>query len=269
MGSTGEYAFRSGDSALGDCPSGVIQEFGTTGRSGSGKMRRMLILALETSTEFGSCALFHDGRVIERLCPLGRSHSETLLPLVRELMLEVGIGFSQLDAIAFGAGPGAFTGLRIACGAAQGLAVAHDSPLIAVTSLETMAVMAGSAHVLALLDARMGEVYSGAYRVTGDEAVLQGEIRVSSPDGVPLPEGNDWVACGNALAAYPVLKDRLASVNGFFRPEIVPLAATLARIGALRAGRGEGIDPALAAPLYIRDKVAKTVAERLSEGGKA
>lgn len=229
----------------------------------------MLILALETSTELGSCALFHDGRVIERQCPLGRSHSETLLPLVRELMLEAGMGFSQLDAIAFGAGPGAFTGLRIACGAAQGLAVAHDLPLIPVTSLETMAVMADSPRVVALLDARMGEVYSGTYRVAGAEAVLQGEIRVSAPDVVSLPEGNDWLACGNALAAYPVLQERIVAVNGVFRPEIVPLAATVARIGALRAARGEGIDPALAAPLYIRDKVAKTVAERLGEGGKA
>ena len=235
----------------------------------SGKMRRMLILALETSTELGSCALFHEGRVLERQCPLGRSHSETLLLLVRELMQEAGIGFSQLEAIAFGTGPGAFTGLRIACGAAQGLAVAHDLPLIPVTSLETMAVMAGASHVLALLDARMGEVYSGTYRVTGDAAVLLGEIRVSSPDAVALPEGEGWVACGNALTAYPALQECMLTVNPVLRPEIVPVAAAVARIAALRAARGEGIDAALAAPLYIRDKVAKTVAERLREGGKA
>ena len=245
-------------------PESAVAEF-----IGSGKMRHMLILALETSTELGSCALLHDGRVLERQCPVGRSHSETLLPLVRELMLEAGVSFSQLDAIAFGAGPGAFTGLRIACGAAQGLAVAHDLPLIPVTSLETIAVMAASTHILALLDARMGEVYSGTYRVSGDAAVLLGEIRVSAPDAVALPEGEGWVACGNALAAYPALQARMLAVNPVFRPEIVPLAATVARIGALRAGRGEGIDPALAAPLYIRDKVAKTVAERLNEGGKA
>ena len=99
----------------------------------------MLILSLETSTELGSCALFHDGELIERICPAGRSHSETLLPLIRELMQEAGVGFAQLDAIAFGAGPGAFTGLRVACGIAQGLAVARDLPLVPVTSLETMA----------------------------------------------------------------------------------------------------------------------------------
>ena len=229
----------------------------------------MLILALETSTELGSCALFKDGELIERICPLGRSHSETLLPLIRELMLEAGLGFAQLDAIAFGAGPGAFTGLRVACGIAQGLAVARNLPLVPVTSLETMAVMASENRVLALLDARMGEVYAGAYLVQGNEAVLQAEIRVSVPEEVVFPDGDGWLACGNALAAYPVLAERTVTVNMKIRPEILPLASTVARIGALRASRGEGIDPALAAPLYIRDKVAKTVAERLREGGKA
>ena len=229
----------------------------------------MLILSLETSTELGSCALFHDGELIERICPAGRSHSETLLPLIRELMQEAGLGFAQLDAIAFGAGPGAFTGLRVACGIAQGLAVARDLPLVPVTSLETMAVMTGANRVLALLDARMGEVYTGSYLVQGNTAVLQGEIRVSVPEDVVLPAAAGWMACGNALAAYPVLAERVVAVNMDFRPEIFPSASTVARIAALRTERGEGIDPALAAPLYIRDKVAKTVAERLREGGKA
>lgn len=229
----------------------------------------MLILALETSTEFGSCALFHDGEVIERSCPLGRSHSETLLPLVRELMHEAGLGFARLDAIAFGVGPGAFTGLRVACGAAQGLAVAHDTPLLPVTSLETMAVQAGSGKVLALLDARMGEIYAGAYQVNGFDAMLQGQIRVAAPADVLLPLEPGWAACGNGLGAYPALAERIAAVNMVSIPDILPLAVTLARIAALRASRGEGMDPGLAVPLYIRDKVAKTVAERLNEGGKA
>jgi len=229
----------------------------------------MLILALETSTELGSCALLRDAEVIERRCPAGRSHSETLLPLVRELMQEAGLGIAQLDAIAFGVGPGAFTGLRVACGAAQGLAVACDLPLIPVTSLETMAVMAGASRVLALLDARMGEVYGGAYLVAGDDAVLQGEIRVTTPGDVCFPDGDGWTACGNALAAYPALAERVGATGMLLRPDILPLASTLVRIAAWRAARGEGIDPALAAPLYIRDKVAKTVAERLREGGKA
>ena len=229
----------------------------------------MLILALETSTDLGSCALWRDGVVSERICPPGKTHSETLLPLVRELLLEAGTKAGQLDAIAFGVGPGAFTGLRIACGAAQGLAVATNVPLIPVTSLETMAAMLGAERVLALLDARMGEVYSGSYRLTEAGYGLVGEIRVSAPAEVRLPADSGWLACGNAIAAYPALAERLAAAGIATQPGIVPTAAVVAQLAVARARRGEGIDAALAAPLYVRDKVAKTVAERLSEGGRA
>jgi tRNA threonylcarbamoyladenosine biosynthesis protein TsaB len=229
----------------------------------------MWILALETSTDLGSCALWHDGQVVERICPAGRPHSETLLPLVRELLAEAGIGITRLGGIAFGVGPGAFTGLRVACGAAQGLAVAADLPLLPVTSLETLAAASGAERVLALLDARMGEVYAGRYqRVGDDEWQLDGEIRVAAPADVELPAAAGWLACGNAPAAYPALAARLEAAGLAVQPAL-PMAATVARLAALRAARGEGIDPALAAPLYIRDKVAKTVAERLSEGGRA
>lgn len=229
----------------------------------------MLILALETSTDLGSCALWRDGAVSERICPVGKPHSETLLPLVRELLLEAGVKIGQLDAIAFGVGPGAFTGLRIACGAAQGLAVAANVPLIPVTSLETMAAMAGAERVLALLDARMGEVYSGSYRLTEAGYMLEGEIRVSAPADVSLPAESGWIACGNAITAYPVLAERLSAAGIAVQSAVVPTAAVVAQLAVPRATRGEGLDAALAAPLYVRDKVAKTVAERLSEGGRA
>ena len=229
----------------------------------------MLILALETSTELGSCALWRDGDIVERLCPPGQSHSETLLPLVRELLGESGLKVAQLDAIAFGVGPGAFTGLRVACGIAQGLAVAANIPLVPVTSLEAMAELTGAEQVLALLDARMGEVYAGSYRRCTDGYALQGEIRVWSPANVPLPTAAGWLICGNAPSAYPELQARIVAAGLPIHPGILPTAAALARLAAPRAARGEGIDAALAAPLYIRDKVAKTVAERLSEGGRA
>lgn len=229
----------------------------------------MLILALETSTELGSCALWRDGELSERICPAGRSHSETLLPLVRELLVEAAVAVSQLDAIAFGVGPGAFTGLRVACGAAQGLAVANDIPLLPLTSLEAMAAATGAEQVLALLDARMGEVYAGAYRRSADGYVLQGEIRVCAPVDVQIPAETGWLACGNAPAAYPLLAQRLAEAGLSVRSDILPTAAVLAQLAVPCLLRGEGIDAALAAPLYVRDKVAKTVAERLSEGGRA
>ena len=191
------------------------------------------------------------------------------MPLIRELLSEAGIKVGQLDAIAFGVGPGAFTGLRVACGVAQGLAVAAGVPLIPVTSLETLAAQSGAERVLALLDARMGEVYSGSYRLDDNGYVLQGEIRVSVPEALALPTDAGWLACGNALAAYPALLARLSAAGIPVQAGIVPMAAGVANLAAPRARRGEGIDAALAVPLYIRDKVAKTVAERLSEGGRA
>ena len=229
----------------------------------------MLILALETSTESGSCALWCDGEVTERQCPHGISHSETLLPLVRELLAAAGVKVAQLDAIAFGVGPGAFTGLRVACGAAQGLAVAADIPLIPLSGLETMAATTGAERVLALLDARMGEVYAASYQRFDQRYALVGEIRVSTPADVVLPAGANWLACGNGPAAYPALLQRLDAAGIAVMPGILPSASTLVRLAAERATRREWINAADAAPLYIRDKVAKTVAERLSEGGRA
>lgn len=228
----------------------------------------MYILALETSTESGSCALWQDDAVIERICPPPRAHSETLLPLVRELMAAGGISIRQLDAIAFDAGPGAFTGLRVACGAAQGLAIAAGLPLVPVVSLEVMAAATGAQQVFSLLDARMGEVYGGRFRRLGNGYELQGEIRVQSPDEIATPSA-DWLACGNALTAHPGLAGRLSAAGMTLLPAILPEASWLARLAAIKFAAGQGIDPALAAPLYIRDKVAKTISERISEGGRA
>lgn len=234
-------------------------------------MPGMNLLALETSTDFGSCALWQDGEVRERACPSGVPHSQTLLPLVRELMREAGLRFAQLDGIAFGAGPGAFTGLRVACGVAQGLAVAAGRPVVPVCGLAAMAAATGAPRVLALLDARMGEVYAGNWRRRADDGDyrLDGDIRVSAPADVRLPAGADWLACGNGLAAYPALAGRLGAAGVRLRADILPKAAVVAAIAAARLALGEGVDPALAAPLYVRDKVAKTIGERLGEGGRA
>ncbi len=230
----------------------------------------MLILSLETSTEAGSCALWFDGLISERRCPAGQPHSETLLPLVRELLAEADVTVSQLDAIAFGMGPGAFTGLRVACGAAQGLAIASNRPVIPVGSLDTIAAMSDADRVLAVLDARMGEVYAGRFVRSDDLWLIQGDIRVSPPGEVVLPEDAGWLACGNALSAYPALAQRLGGAGIELGQSLVPDAATVARLAAGRMARGDsGIDAALAAPFYVRDKVAKTVAERLGEGGRA
>jgi tRNA threonylcarbamoyladenosine biosynthesis protein TsaB len=229
----------------------------------------MKILAFETATDPGSAALWLDGRVVARDCPREQSNSEALLPLAGAALKTEELDFSDLDGIAFGMGPGSFTGLRVSCGVAQGLALARDLPLLGVGTLDAMALAAGGKRVIVTLDARMGEVYYGRFI----DGVLQGEIGVCAPERVPLPlpdsGASGWLACGNGLSVYPALRERLAKVATQWKPDILPHAGFVARLAAPRMERGERIDPADAAPLYVRDKVAKTVAERLAEGGRA
>ena len=225
----------------------------------------MKILALETAADPGSVALWCDGTVTARTCPLDQTNSAALLPEARALLAESSLGFADLDAVAFGAGPGSFTGLRVACGVAQGLAFGRGVPLIGVGTLEAMACESGGRRVFVALDARMGEVYHACYV----DGVLQGEIGVHPPESVPLPDGGEWLACGNALTVYPLLRERLAAQVVVWQPESLPSAMGVVRLAAPRLSRGEAVDPALAAPFYVRDKVAKTVAERLAEGGRA
>ena len=225
----------------------------------------MLILALETAADPGAVALWRDGSVICRNCPDGASNSETLLPQAEAILRENGLAFGDLQGVAFGAGPGSFTGLRVACGVAQGLAVARDLPLLGIGTLDAMAHVSGGERVIVALDARMGEVYFGIC----ERGKWVGEIGVYPPDAVPLPTTAGYLACGNGLAAYPALRERLAPWVDVWKPEILPTAEGVVRLAAPRLERGEFIDPADAVPLYVRDKVAKTVAERLAEGGKA
>ncbi|GHT96859.1 tRNA (adenosine(37)-N6)-threonylcarbamoyltransferase complex dimerization subunit type 1 TsaB [Betaproteobacteria bacterium] len=223
----------------------------------------MQILALETSTESGSCALWQDGCVLAADCPAGASHSATLIPLAQQLLASVGSDFSTLDAIAFGMGPGAFTGLRVACGIAQGMAVALDKPVLPVGSLECMAWAAGGEKVLSLLDARMGEVYVGAFTRHAGGVQVVGELQVLRPEDIELP--TDFQLVGNALLAYPQLLERI-SPHAKKLPGILPHARPLVELAALAFARGEGLDPSLALPRYVRDKVARTTAERLADG---
>ena len=228
-------------------------------------MQPMNFLALEIATDPGSIALWRDGNVLARSCPLGLSNSETLLPLVNSTLYDAGLDYADLDGIAFGAGPGSFTGLRVACGVAQGLAFARDLPLLGVGTLDAMAAMSGGERVMVALDARMGEVYFGLF----ERGELRAPIGVYPPDAVPLPTTDGWLACGNGLAAYPLLRERLSPFVESWQVELMPSAEAVIRLAAPRLERGERIDPADAIPFYVRNKVAKTVAERLANGGKA
>jgi len=227
----------------------------------------MRFIALDSSTEWCSAALWQDGEIaaIERRAE--HRHGELLLPMVERLLAQAGVGMQALDGVAFGAGPGAFTGLRIACGLAQGLAFSRDLPVVGVSSLEALAECAAAPRVIACLDARMHEVYLGAFeRRAGGWTALR-EAACLAPGAVPaLPEGGDWVGAGNGFAAHGAqLKLCLGAALIEQWPALRPGAYAMARLAAPRFARGEGVDAAGALPHYLRDKVALTRAERLGQ----
>lgn len=230
----------------------------------------MKLLALESSSELFTAALFLDGRIVEREGARGVSHSEIALTLVQALLDEQGLALAGLDGIAFGAGPGAFTGLRLACSVAQGLAVGAGLPVVGIGSLEALALGAGDGRVYVCTDARMNEAYCAVYRVQGETVETLVAPVVAAPDRVPLPPGEGWLGCGSGFAAYgETLAVRLGPAISRIDASARPRAAVLLRLAAPRFARGEGVDAALAAPHYVRDKVALTTLERIALGGKA
>jgi tRNA threonylcarbamoyladenosine biosynthesis protein TsaB len=214
----------------------------------------MRFAALETSTEWCSVALWRDGELagVERRA--GNRHSELALPMMENLLKKTDLTVGGLDAVAFGAGPGSFTGLRIACALAQGLAFPRGIPVLGVSTLEALAEESGAPRVVACIDARMREVYYAALEREpyGWREVIRAQC--VAPAALTLPDAN-WIGAGNGFAAYGNM--------GLKRvlPEVHPTAIAVARLAAPRLAAGEGVDAAHAAPLYVRDKVAFTKAE--------
>ncbi|WP_296755378.1 tRNA (adenosine(37)-N6)-threonylcarbamoyltransferase complex dimerization subunit type 1 TsaB [Thiobacillus sp.] len=222
----------------------------------------MKLLVLDTSTEWCSAALWLDGRVQARRVLAEQRHSSLLLPMVDELLRESAIGLRQLDGIGYGAGPGSFTGLRIACAVTQGLALGADLPVAGVSTLQSIAEQTGAERALTVLDARMAEVYWAAYQRDGAGWRAVSEPALALPESVSVPAGGGWVGAGNGFAALgEVLRPRLATLARI-DDTLMPDAAAMAPLAARAFGRGEGMDAALAAPIYLRDKVALTVDER-------
>jgi len=230
------------------------------------------ILAVETSTEWCSVALGRAGAdgvvaTVSRHEHTGARSSARVLPAVGEVLAEAGIALADCVAIAFGAGPGSFTGLRTACGVAQGLAFGAGVPVIPLNTLMACAervrleaTLPADTAVLVALDARMDEAYAGAFRWQAGEWVTDTDLQVCPPEAVAMPAAPFWLA-GNAATVFG---DRLPAAAAASRvlPDALPDARPMVHL-ALRAwARGEAIDAAHAAPLYLRDKVAKTVAER-------
>ena len=222
----------------------------------------MNLLAIETSTELCSVALLHGGELMVEEALAGNRHSELLLPMVRRLLDRSHLAARDMSAFAFGQGPGSFTGIRIACGIVQGLAFGANRPVIEVPSLLALAEQAGGARVAAALDARMGEAYVAAYASNGDDwdAVIAPRL-VDSRAIPPLP-GEGWAATGSGFDRHEWLREAWRDAIERRSEGDLPRAGAVARIAARRLARGETVPPDRAAPLYLRDKVALTTAER-------
>ena len=223
----------------------------------------MKLLAFETATEACSVAVLVDGEVRERFEVAPRRHAELSLPLAEQLLAEAGVARSQLDAIAVGRGPGAFTGVRLAVALAQGIALALDRPVVPVSTLAALAARGRDGRVVAAIDARMGEVYLGMFEVAAGQVRALGGEAVLRPDLAPLPPQGGWQGVGTGFAAAEgALAARLGACLEGADPTALPRAADVARLGALAFSRGQAIAPERLEPAYLRDNVALTLVEQ-------
>lgn len=223
----------------------------------------MRILALETSTEYCSVALWQDGVVSERCERVGQKHSEVLMPMLDGMLRDAGFRIQDMDGIAFGAGPGSFTGVRIACGVAQGLALGADLPVVGVCTLQALAQSSGRDRVIAALDARMAEVYHAAYERRNGKWHTVCEPSLCLPQDIPPVEGSDWFGSGSGFLAHgEQLRAHYAKNLAGVDEQSVPQAAAIAQLAAPLFAGGRGMDAAQALPLYLRDKVALKTSER-------
>ena len=223
----------------------------------------MNLVALETSTEYCSLAVSRGAQVFERSFHAGQRHSELALPALRELLQQAALDMRSIEGIVYGAGPGSFTGLRIACGMAQGMALARNLPVAGIGTLLALAEDCGADKVVACLDARMGEVYHAVYRKSGGKWIEMHAPALYRPDSVPRVEGGDWIACGSGFRMHGVV---LAQCYGGSiartDADAVPNAVAMLRLAREVFAAGQGVDAAAAAPLYVRDKVALKASER-------
>lgn len=224
----------------------------------------MKILALETSTEFCSVALYLDGKILNKEIFAQHSHSEILLPMVQELLTETELTLYQIDGITFGAGPGSFTGLRIACGVAQGLAYAANLPVIGISTLEAMAQQIGNQKIVVAFDARLNEIYHSAYqRAANHRWEIISPPMICSPHQAPLLLGDGWSGCGSGFDVYH--RELLALYSNNIHQiyyKLHPQAKEIAQLALPRFTDGSNTDPAQAMPVYLRNKVALRECER-------
>ncbi|MBE0485185.1 tRNA (adenosine(37)-N6)-threonylcarbamoyltransferase complex dimerization subunit type 1 TsaB [Marinobacter sp.] len=226
----------------------------------------MKLLALDTSSEGCSAALWLDGQISERFELAPRGHTRLLMPMIRDVLAEQGLVPADLDALAFARGPGSFTGLRIATGVVQGLAWGLSLPVVPVSSLAAVALAGIEAHrltdgdlIAVAFDARMGEVYWGCFQCREGLPVMIGEERVCSPVAVSLPELESdagWIGVGQGWAFVKDMPEAVVSRIRTIDHSLIPRAAQVARLAEQGYRQGCAVPAQRAQPVYIRDEVA-------------
>jgi len=223
------------------------------------------ILAIDTATEACSAALYIDGVITEKYQLAPREHTQLILKMIESLLDDAQLKITDLDALAFGRGPGSFTGVRITTGVIQGLAFASDLAVIPVSTLASIAQLAYENHqqkyVLAAIDARMGEMYWGCYQLTENNLmVLSGEEKVSPANTVTVDQklSTSWCGAGSAWESYvEPLNSQLGETITSVYADYFPRASTIVMLAAEAWQRGETVDAAKAQPVYLRNDVAK------------
>lgn len=217
------------------------------------------LLALDTATEACSVALLHQGQVFSRYAVIPRLHAQRILPMIEEVLAEAGVAKAEIEAIAFGRGPGAFTGLRIAVGVVQGLAFALQCPVLPVSNLAAIAQRAyreqAAEQVAVAIDARMGEVYWGCYKVQDGMQSLQGSEAVLTPERAALPRAaqGEWFAAGTGWQAYA---EQIAVPVYACDGQLLPHAQDILSLAQGMWLAGEALSAQQAQPIYLRDQVA-------------
>ncbi len=222
----------------------------------------MRVLALDTATEALSVSLALGDHRIDRYVELERGHAEQLLPMIHAVLAEGGVALAALDAIAFGRGPGGFTGVRLAASVAQGLAFGAGLGVVPVSDLAAVArrasdLSAGAGTVLVVNDARMREVYWAQFDA---DAGFVAEEHVTAAEAVALPAHHGsraWIAAGRGLRAAPALADRCRAGGATLLPDLLPRAGEVLTLALPLVAAGHILDPAQALPVYVRDRVAE------------
>ncbi len=221
------------------------------------------LLAFDTSTEYLSLAILKGDEIFNYDCNAGQTHSQIILPQIQALLESAGLQLRDMNGITFGAGPGSFTGVRIAAGVAQGLGFGANLPVVSVCTLLALAQASGADKVITCLDARMGEVYHAVYEKVAGEWQCINEPALYKPNAVPAVQGLAWVGAGSGWQTY---NEQLGAVYAgqmqLVEPQLLPTAVAILELARPIFVRGEGRPASEAMPIYIRNRVALKATER-------